>query len=160
MDVCLQNIVVSLGEVPDQEILRLTSSLTKEVGKMLGVSPSLFHHFRNSETGQPFGSTEKSVTCVDGSEKTLLVPNILQSSLDLTIDASGKKTGLWEVTTPTVRQVIRNHFDCQSLLGARLSQRDSSSCFGESFNPRYHFDDDFTSIGGSADTAFSLSPRH
>ena len=158
MDVCLQNIVVSLGEVPDQEILRLTSSLTNEVGQMLGVSSSLFHHFRNSETGQPFGSTEKSVTCVDGSEKTLLVPNILQSSLDLTIDASGKKTGMWEVTTPNVRQVIRNHFDCQSLLGARLSQRESSSCFGDSFDPRYHFDDDFTSIGGSADTAFSLSP--
>jgi len=158
MDVCLQNIVVSLGEVSDQEILRLTSSLTKEVGKILGVSPSLFHHFRNSETDQPFGSTEKSVTCVDGSEKTLVVPNILRSSLDLTIDASGKKTGLWEVTTPTVRQVIRNHFDCQSLLGARLSQRESSSCFGDSFDPRYHFDDDFTSIGGSADTAFSLSP--
>ena len=57
-----------------------------------------------------------------------------------------------------MRQVIRNHFDCQSLLGARLSREDTSSCFGDSFDPRYHFDDDFTPIGGSADNAFSLSP--
>ncbi|KAL3766901.1 hypothetical protein ACHAW5_000919 [Stephanodiscus triporus] len=152
IDVCLRHINVSFGEVSDQESLRLTSSLTNEVGKLLGLSPSLFHHFRNSETGHLFGSTEKTVRCVDGTEKTLLVPNILQSSLD------GKKKGLWEVTTPTVRQVIRNHFDCQSLRGARLSPWKSSSCFGDSFDPRYHFDDDFTSIGGSADMAFSLSP--
>ncbi len=158
MDLCLQNIDESFGEVSDRESLRLTSALTMEVGKLLGLSPSLFHHFRNSETGQPFGSTEKTVTCVDGSVRTLLVPNILQPSLDLNLGISGKKRGMWEVTTPLVRQVIRNHFDCQSLLGARLSQSESSSCFGDSFDRRYHFDEDFTSIGGSADTAFSLTP--
>lgn len=158
IDICLPNMDLSYGEVSDQESLRITSALTKEVGRLLGLAPSLFQYFRNSETGRPYGSTEKTVTCVDGSEKTLLVPNILQRSFDLNLDASGKERGLWEVTTPTVRQVIRNHFDCQSLAGARLSQSESSSCFGDSFDRRYHFDDDLSAIGGSADTAFSLTP--
>mmetsp|Transcript_30290 Transcript_30290/g.65409 ORF Transcript_30290/g.65409 Transcript_30290/m.65409 type:complete len:1736 (-) Transcript_30290:678-5885(-) len=157
IDVCLSNVEVTSGEVSEQENLRLTSTLTVEVGKLLGLSPSLFHHFRSAETGQPFGSTEKKVTCVNGTELTLLVPNVLQSRFDHGADALGY--GGWEVTTPTVQQVIRNHFDCQSLLGAKLSQdAGSSSCFGDSFDPRYHFDEDFTSIGGSADMAFSLSP--
>eukprot|EP00579_Thalassiosira_antarctica_P010016 CAMPEP_0201910674 /NCGR_PEP_ID=MMETSP0903-20130614/1961_1 /ASSEMBLY_ACC=CAM_ASM_000552 /TAXON_ID=420261 /ORGANISM="Thalassiosira antarctica, Strain CCMP982" /LENGTH=744 /DNA_ID=CAMNT_0048445341 /DNA_START=36 /DNA_END=2270 /DNA_ORIENTATION=- len=157
IDVCLSNIDVSFGEVSEEESLRLTATLTIEVGKVLGLSPSLFHHFRSSETGEPYGSTEKKVTCVNGTEQTLLVPNVLQSSFDLGADAFGN-VPYFQVTTPTVRQVVRNHYDCQSLLGARFSQSESSSCFGDSFDPRYHFDDDFTSMGGSADMAFSLSP--
>jgi len=158
IDVCLGHIRVSFGEVSEEENMRLTASLTLEVGKLLGLSPSLFHHFRSSETGLLLGSTEKKVTCVDGTEQTVVVPNVLQSSLDFEGgDAMG--TGpYFQVTTPTVRQVIRNHFDCQSLLGARLSRVDSSSCFGDSFDLRYHFDDDFTPLGGSADTAYSLTP--
>ena len=148
IDICLGHIDVSLGEVSEEENLRLTSTLTIEVGKALGLSPSLFHHFRNSESGQPYGSTEKTVTCVDGTEETLMVPNVLQSSDDIL-------EPYFQVTTPTVRQVIRNHFDCQSLFGARLNQ--ATSCFGDSFDPRYHFDDDLTAIGGSADMAYSLS---
>jgi len=155
IDICLGHIDVSLGEVSEEENLRLISSLTLEVGKLLGLSPYLFHLFRDPETGQPFGSTEKAVTCVDGTEQTLYVPNILQSSIELGIYGVDP---YFQITTPTVRQVIRNHFDCQSLLGARLSREETSSCFGDSFDPRYHFDDDFTPIGGSADNAFSLSP--
>ena len=156
IDVCLNHIDVSFGEVSEEENLRLTSTLTIEVGKVLGLSPSLFHHFRNSETGQPFGSTEKTVTCVNGEEKTLSVPNVLQSSIDLGIFSSDP---YFQVITPTVRQVIRNHFDCQTLLGARLSQGgdESSSCFGDSFDSRYHFDDDLASVP-TADSAYSLSP--
>ncbi|KAL9187722.1 hypothetical protein ACHAXT_006100 [Thalassiosira profunda] len=157
INVCLDNINVSFGEVGEEENLRLTSSLTIEVGKILGMSPSLFRHYRNSETGQPYGSTERKVTCVDGTEQTLLVPNMLQSSADLDEDAVDDAP-YFLVATPTVRQVTRNHFDCQRLLGARLSQEHSSSCFGDSFDPRYHFDEDFAQMGGSADAAFSLSP--
>jgi len=159
IDICLEHIKVFDGEVLEEEILRLTSELTIEVGKILGLSPTLYHHYRNSESAQPFGSTEKSVICVDGTEMTTLVPNILHSTL--IIDASGTKRGVWEVITPTVRQVVRNHFDCQSLSGATLAAKmaESSSCFGDSFDPRYHFDEDFTSIGsGSSDMAYSLSP--
>ena len=41
----------------------------------------------------------------------------------------------YEIKTPNVIQVIRNHFDCQILTGARLTHMDtSSSCFGSYWN--------------------------
>jgi hypothetical protein len=157
IDVCLEHAGLSSGDISDNERLSLTATITVEVGKVLGLSPVLFHNFRNPETKQPYGSTERTVRCIDGSEATLPVPNVLQTWI-VEGDAVGKEIGRWEVTTPTVRQVTRNHFDCQSLLGARLSQEDSASCFGDVFDPRYHFDDNLTPLGGSADMAYSLSP--
>jgi leishmanolysin-like peptidase len=151
--ICFHSVDLSLGEVSTEESLRLTASLTIEVGKVLGMSPPLYQYFRNAETGKPFGATRKEVTCVDGSRQTILMPNVLQATSDLIRSPS------YEIVTPTVRQVVRNHFDCQSLRGARLGRGGkSSSCFGDYFDPRYHFDDDFAPTGGSADMAYSLSP--
>jgi len=76
--ICLDQIDASFGEISDEEIIRVTEYLTLEVGKVLGLSPSLFEHFRNPETGMPWGATKKTVTCIDGAEKTISVPNILQ----------------------------------------------------------------------------------
>eukprot|EP00986_Skeletonema_menzelii_P003296 scaffold985_cov145-Skeletonema_menzelii.AAC.11 len=158
--VCFNSIETSDGELSVTESLRLTASLTKEVGKVLGMSPSLYQYFRNVETGQPYGATMQEVTCVDGSKQTLSMPKVLEASFDSADDNNLlTQTPYYEIVTPTVRQVVRNHFDCQTLRGARLDRKGkASSCFGESFDPRYHFDEDFTPAGGSADMAHSLSP--
>ena len=158
--VCFESIDTSLGEVSVTESLRLTASLTKEVGKVLGLSPSLYQYFRSVETGQPYGATTQEVTCVDGSKRTLSMPKILEATVDSTSENLVSQTPYYEIVTPTVRQVVRNHFDCQTLHGARLSGGGgkSSSCFGDSFDPRYHFDEDFAPSGGTADMAHSLSP--
>jgi len=156
--VCFSGIDVSFGEVSVTESLRLTASLTKEIGKLLGMSPSLYQYFRNVETGQQYGATMKEVTCVDGSKQTLPMPHVLEAKFDADDDRL-TPTPYYEIVTPTVRQVVRNHFDCQSLRGARLDRGGkSSSCFGDFFDTRYHFDEDFTLSGGSADMAHSLSP--
>ena len=150
--ICLDDIEVNDGVVSDEEILRQISSQTLEVGKILGLSPSLFQYYRNPATGRAWGSSLKTVTCVDGTKDTLDVPNILAQGFD-------GDDSYFEVVTPTVKQVVRNHFDCQTLRGARLENLPTSfSCFGESFDERFHFDDDMTSIGGTADMAYSLSP--
>jgi len=158
--VCFDSIDTSDGEVSVTESLRLTASLTKEVGKLLGMSPSLYQYFRNVETGQPYGAKMQEVTCVDGSKQTLSMPKILEAFYDADDDNNlVSQNPHYEIVTPTVRQVVRNHFDCQTLHGARLDRRGkSSSCFGESFDARYHFDEDFSPAGGSADMAHSLSP--
>jgi len=158
--VCFDSIDTSDGEVSVTESLRLTASLTKEVGKVLGMSPSLYQYFRNVETGQPYGAKMQEVTCVDGSKQTLSMPKILEAFYDADDDNNlVSQNPHYEIVTPTVRQVVRNHFDCQTLHGARLDRRGkSSSCFGESFDARYHFDEDFSPAGGSADMAHSLSP--
>ena len=154
--VCFDSIDVSSGEVSVKESLRLTASLTVEVGKVLGMSSSLYPHYRNTETGQPFGATRKEVTCVDGSTQTLSMPNVLQATVDVNDDRLIQSPA-YEIVTPTVRQVVRNHFDCQSLSGARLA-RGGKSCFGDYLEPRIHFDEDFVPMGGSPDMAYSLSP--
>lgn len=71
-----------------------------------------------------YGSTEKSVTCVDGIEETLEVPNII-------FDDVKEGNRFYEIRTPRVTEIVRNHFDCMVLTGARLEQgRDSIGCFG------------------------------
>ncbi|KAL7460690.1 hypothetical protein ACHAXS_001135, partial [Conticribra weissflogii] len=156
--ICLDQIDASFGEISDEEIIRVTEYLTLEVGKVLGLSPSLFEHFRNPETGTPWGATKKTVTCIDGVEKDMWVPNILSASMESISRGDRLLEPFFEVVSPTVRQVVRNHFDCQALNGARLERHKSSTCFGDVFDSRYHYDEDLAYIGASADMAYSLSP--
>lgn len=156
--VCLDNIKASRGEVSEEETLRIGTALTVQVGKILGLSTSLFQYFINPETGKAWGATKKAVTCVDGVTREVFVPNILLSTIES--DDHGRQDinhPSFEIISPTVKQVIRNHFDCQTLSGARLD-REPSSCFGEALDPRYHFDENMSLFGSSADMAYSLSP--
>lgn len=156
--ICLDSIESIRGEVVEQESLRLAASLTLQVGKILGLSVSLFQHYTNSETGKVWGTTKKTVTCVDGQVKEVSVPNILLPTADSDDHGRGDTyQPSFLITSPTVRQVARNHFDCQTLGGARLD-RNPSSCFGEVFDSRYHFDEDMSQFGSLADMAYSLSP--
>ena len=155
--ICLDNIEAPRGEVSEVETLRLIASLTLQVGKMLGLSTSLFQYYINPDTGKAWGATTKTVTCVDGESKELSVPNILLSTMESADHGRGDiRHPSFEIVSPTVKQVVRNHFDCQSLSGARLDHT-PASCFGEALDPRYHFDEDMV-LGTTADTAFSLSP--
>jgi len=156
---CLDQIDATRFEVAEDEVLRMTSSITMEVGKILGLSPVLFRYFRDPQNGKPWGATKRKIVCVDGSERTLSVPNILRSTLDVEDATRNDEVAIFfEVLSPTVRQVARNHFDCQRLGGARLDRLGSSSCFGDFFDPRYHYDEHLTPVGFSEDMAYSLSP--
>ncbi|KAL7470963.1 hypothetical protein ACHAXS_011251 [Conticribra weissflogii] len=156
---CLDQIDATRFEVSEEEVLRITSTVTMEIGKILGLSPALFRYFRDPQNGKPWGATKQNVICVDGSEQTHLIPNILRSSFDLgNANRHDEAAIFYEVISPTVRQVVRNHFDCQRLGGARLDTLGSSSCFGDYFDSRYHFDEHLTQSGFSEDMAYSLSP--
>ena len=72
-----------------------------------------------------YGTTEKSITCLDGKEETLAVPNIIFEE----VYKDGSRSH--ELRTPRVTEIVRNHFDCMVLTGARLEQgKDSIGCFG------------------------------
>ena len=157
--ICWDGIDTVNGEVTAKETLRISASLTMEVGKILGLSTSLFQYFINPETGKPRGVTKKKVTCVDGNVRDIDVPNILMSNIEADDHGRGDLSSpSFLIISPTVRQVVRNHFDCQTLSGAHLD-RNPTSCFGDSFlDPRYHFDENLVQNGSSADMAYSLSP--
>jgi leishmanolysin-like peptidase len=157
--ICLNEIQSSpRGEFTEKETLRLSASLTMQVGKILGLSTSLFQYYINPETGKPRGTTKKKVTCVNGDVREIDVPNIvMQRSESDEHGRGGSAYPSFLITSPTVRQVVRNHFDCQTLSGAHLD-RNPSSCFGEVLDSRYHFDEDMSEFGSFADMAYSLSP--
>lgn len=104
-------------EVSEEDIKLHIGVHIHEIGHILGISTSNFEHYRKPN-GEPWGTTERTVACADGDEETFDVPNILTE-----VD------GIWEITSLTVQQVVRNQFDCQSLTGARLENQSSSNCF-------------------------------
>ena len=53
----------------------------------------------------------------------------------------------YEITTPTVAQVVRNQFDCPSATGARLeNQPTSGDCFGNHFDERLFFSENMSPV--------------
>lgn len=65
----------------------------------------------------------------------------------------------FEVTLPTVRQVVRNQFNCQRLSGAALeNQPTNEDCFGSHFEERYFFTESLSAIlGGVPEFLSSLT---
>jgi len=151
---CLDEIEVKNGSVLQNEVLRLVGYLTHEVGKVLGLTSSMFQHYRNSDNGRPWGTAYQNATCVDGSKSMLHVPNILRKGY-----TEKDERVFYEISTPTVLQVVRNHFDCQRLTGARLDNYPASrSCFGSHLDERFYFGDDFTPLSDRSKQAFVFSP--
>lgn len=139
--ICTDEIDINKGTITANEKDRLVKVFSHQLGQILGLSTNLFQHYRNPETGLPWGSTKKSVTCTDGASLTLDVPNILQQGMD---EHAHK---FFQVTTPTVVQTVRNHFDCQMLSGARLeSSPNSLSCFGSHLDERFYFQENFSNL--------------
>jgi len=99
------------------------------LGQIVGWSPSLFSHYRNPDTGIPWGTSTKEVTCHDKSTQLVELPNILKSAND----GSG-----FQLISPTVVQVARNQFDCQTMTGVPFAG--DVGCFGNWFDERlfYH----------------------
>ena len=130
INICTNNIPVNYTPdggvtISDSTMDEYAGYLTTETGRILGASTSLFRYFINPDTLAPYGATEKSVTCVDGTRETIEVPNIISE------DSNPAGQRYFEIRTPKVIEVVRNHFDCMTLTGARLEPtKNSIGCFG------------------------------
>ncbi len=114
--------VVSISKTTINEY---AAYLTTETGRILGASASLFRYFINPDTSTPYGAVERPVTCVDGTEEIIEVPNIIHEETN----SDGKH--YFEIRTPKLAEVVRNHFGCISLSGARLEPIvNGIGCFG------------------------------
>jgi len=156
LSVCLDDMDVQKNKVYDKEILHHTALLSQLVGRFLGLSPSLFSYFRDPETGQLWGERMMEVTCGQVTAETMLSNIIQQRTM-----RGGEP--FYEIATPTVKQVVRNHFDCQTMTGARLDSplpdlNNDEECSFFNLDLRFHFDEDMTSISQSSDGAFRVSP--
>ncbi len=127
-----------------------------ELTHVLGFSDDLFKFFRDSNgkplTQRPFKKT--SVKCVDGSVRSTILAS--DSVIKSTEDDDGSVS--FEIVSPTVADIVRNHFNCEEMSGARLeNQPTRNSCTGSHWDERYFFTDIMSPIF-SSDSVSLLSP--
>jgi hypothetical protein len=129
-----------------------------EVGHVLGMSIELFPYFRDPLTGapltpRPIANTDVACTNNRGTQSMIFPSSsIIQSGMT--------SNGLlyYEIATPRVQSVVRNHFNCQSLNGARLEIQDTSAtaCVGSHWDERLQYSELMSPIfSGTVDV---LSP--
>jgi leishmanolysin-like peptidase len=155
LSICLDSMGLQNNRVNKNEMLWHIASNKALVGKFLGLSPSLFRYFRDPSTQENWGGRYVKIFCDDNGEKEVYLSNVIQEQ------TSSEGERYYEISTPTVRQVVRNHFDCQSMTGARLNAPmldNNDTCIFSNLDIRYHFDEDMTSLSPNVDSAFSLSP--
>jgi hypothetical protein len=132
---------LAIGKSNGVVVERMIEIATHELLHVLGLTSDSLPFFRNPVTGKPltprpFRVTE--TTCSNGETKAVLgEPSALV--VGRVVDTI---TGLshFEVRTPLVTQVVRNHFNCPSLTGARLENNPTSTdCFGSHWEERLHY---------------------
>ena len=126
INICTKNIPkdTDAETISPSTMDRYTSYITTETGRVLGASTSFFRHYKNPDTSIAYGTIEKTVNCVDGTKESIEVPNMISE-----FESAGEVS--YEIKTPKVIEIVRNHFDCMTLTGAKLeSKAGSTSCFG------------------------------
>jgi len=171
-NVCLNTLAMGTnGEVDEESIRTMVDVMSHELVHVLGLNSELYKYFRNSRTGKPLTprkenflgkgmgfSITDNVPCVNGQNKrdmALACDNTVRYAEESVKYGDGNvKRGYYEVVTPTVVQVARNHFNCQDLSGARLeNQPTSEDCIGSHFDERTWFTE-FMSAVYDEDAAF------
>ena len=111
-----------------------------EAAHVLGMSSNSYRFFWDPKTGtertaRPFTAT--SVVCVDGVERTLVLPN--ENTMKFFIATSGQRYAA--IVTDKVATVARNQFDCQELEGAQLENQPTgeNSCTGDHWDERMFY---------------------
>jgi hypothetical protein len=129
INICIKNIPTTIAPDYGVQVLNFDdyeSYTSTETARILGASTSLLRHYNNPDTGIPYGSIEKIATCVDGTQETISLPNIISEDVD-----SSTGQAYYEIRTPSVIEIVRNHFGCMTMTGARLeAKKGSTGCFG------------------------------
>jgi len=111
-----------------------------EAAHVLGMSSNSFRYFWDHDTGEPRtsrGFKESTVECVDGKKRTMFLPD--QNTLRFEVGANGQRHAA--IVTNTVKTVVRNQFDCQTLSGAQLENQPTGtdSCTGDHWDERLFY---------------------
>jgi hypothetical protein len=129
INICTKNVPTTIAPDYGVQVLNFDDYegyISTETARVLGASTSLLRHFNNPDTGIPYGSVEKNANCVDGTQETISLPNIISEDVD-----SSTGQVYYEIRTPSVIEVVRNHFGCMTMTGARLgAKKGTTGCFG------------------------------
>ena len=137
---------VCLAATANQSTSNMEEILSHELLHVMVVSEYLFPFFRNPITGYGMVSNPsiaQRINCVNGKDPinfySFSPATLAYRTETVKYNFSREQRGYYEITSPTVRQVVRNQFDCQSLTGARLENQPTNpnSCIGSHFDERF-----------------------
>ena len=88
--------------IPTKVLADYNEYILTETSRILGASTSLFQHYHNPDTDTSYGTTETYANCIDGSQESVSLPNIISEDVDTS-------TGnvYYELRTPRVIEVVR-----------------------------------------------------
>jgi len=148
VNVCLDEIVLNSDFSASDAVLQdYMDVLVHEVGHVLGHSSNSYKFYWDPDTGaprtpRPFSG--RTVTCVDGRERTLILPDANTMKFTLTTDGVRYAS----IVTPKVQAVARNQFDCQTLAGGRLENQPtrSESCTGDHWDESLYYPETMSGV--------------
>ena len=125
---------------------RRLTTVAHEFTHILGMNSYDLPYFYNPKTGKPRTSRDQynkppteNVLCVNGKRQT-----VEKASSDTVVQVQTANGYIaYEVVTETVRQVARNQFGCQELIGGRLENQPTGEddCYGSHWDHRLYNND-------------------
>lgn len=142
---------ICLAATTYQSTSNMEEIIAHELLHTLVMSEYLIPFFRSAIDGSRFISNPyiaKQIPCVNGNDNAAekyndfykISSKVLQYKTENIKYSDGYvKRGYYEIVLPTVRQVVRNQFNCQSMTGARLENQPTNphSCIGSHFDERF-----------------------
>lgn len=150
---CYDNIFVTEdGGVSDVTEFTTVETAIHEISHVLGMQSNSFAFFYDSETGMPRTPNpdlSENYECITGKEQDVFVPN--ENTMRL-VKNPFSDIEYYELVTPKVAQVARNHFNCQQMQGMRLENQPTSpeDCFGSHWDERLLWNELMTALAESA----------
>ena len=138
---------IHICEFDDNE--NLLGSIYHELIHVLGFSSTLFPHFTDSRTGklltsQSATTSKRNIPCAGPLSSNRFYQDFLSPIPTTILKPVLSHDDQWvsyELTLPTVSQIIKNHFNCSSdTIGGHLENQPTapSDCFGSHWDERFH----------------------
>ena len=125
-------------EITETEILQLIYVMAHELGHILGFLVELFEYYIEPRKGIPWGAREVEVTCTNGIQETVRLPN------NLSPEVAWNGLTYYTMITHQVKYIGRSYFNCPTLLGLRLTADEEYCLSATNWHPvsekkRHHF---------------------
>lgn len=152
---CLDNDIM---EPNDENLETVKQIAIHEITHVLGMNSDIFPFFIDRETKEPFLDNARArwVNCADNIPRRVLAP--AQEVVQEDFSTNGARH--FEIVTPTVKQVVRNQFGCQTINGARLENQPTSrtDCYGSHWDERLFFTESLSAIYSPEAKSNTFSP--